>query len=80
MDYLVEAGLLVMTLLFGVLGVRSLEARGKLNDERIAKHLAIQWQDMKGPMPQATYGMTFVYLVISFISLLAFITAISVLS
>ncbi len=68
-----------MTLLFGILGVRTLSVREKANGEMMTKHLAIQWQDMKTPMPQATYGMTFVYLIIAFMSMLAFIISVSIL-
>ncbi len=79
MGYAIDAGLLAMTLLFGILGVRTLSIRGKANNEMIDRHLAIQWQDVKSPLPQSNFGLTFVFLIISFISMLGFIVSVTVI-
>lgn len=78
MGYLIDGGLLLLTLLFGILGVRTLNVRAKANNERMKRHLSLDWQDVKSPMPPATYGMTFIYLMISFTCMIALIIMITV--
>ena len=75
---MIDGGLLLMALLFGIIGVRTLSARSKANSDMMSKYMAIDWQDMKAPMPPANYGMSFIYLIISFSSALAFIIAVCV--
>ena len=78
MAFFVDAGLLLMTLLFGALGIWTLSVREKANGEMMSRHLAIQWQEMKTPLPAPTYGLSFVFLIISLICMLGFVIAVSI--
>ena len=75
--YLLGACLLVLSLLFGILGIKALAAKDRENEKNISQHLATPWQDMKSPLPKARYGLSIALLFIAFICLLAVIVVIS---